>query len=167
MFNSGSPSKSHLHYEVIDVEIGHADPLPFIQDYDFSLNFGEEKVDRMEISSKPINKKYKVIIDPGHGGIDNGAVSSQLLEKDIVLKIAQKLKKHLNNTDQIEIVLTRESDQLLHLNDRVALSKGADLFISLHLDKVEDENRNTIMPFYLSEGAFSEDSKKNCQNYSK
>ena len=75
--------------------------------------------------------KYTVVLDPGHGGRDPGAVAHGLKEKDLNLMLAKKVADRLGG---IRVILTRESDFYVSLKDRVALSNraGADLFVSLH-----------------------------------
>jgi N-acetylmuramoyl-L-alanine amidase len=87
------------------------------------------------------NKMINVVIDAGHGGSDNGAVSPDgLKEKDIVLSIAEKIKA-LNTNPNVQILLSRNHDELIPLKDRVEFAKenGADMFISIHLDAAEKE----------------------------
>lgn len=91
---------------------------------------------------KNTNAKPVIVIDPGHGGIDPGAVGvDNLLEKDIVLNVSLALKDALQKTGRYEVHLTRARDIFLSLNKRVAISEGydADLFVSLHADSVSDE----------------------------
>ncbi len=79
--------------------------------------------------------KKKIVLDPGHGGHDPGAIGPKnLYEKDVVLDIALKLKKILAQDRSLEVFLTRETDIFIPLEQRTAIanSKGADLFISIH-----------------------------------
>jgi N-acetylmuramoyl-L-alanine amidase len=79
--------------------------------------------------------KRKIIIDPGHGGHDPGAVGPHnLYEKDVVLDIALKLKKILTEDPMNEVYLTRSTDVFLPLEERTAIAnkKQADLFVSIH-----------------------------------
>ena len=78
-----------------------------------------------------------VAIDPGHGGKDPGAVSSNnVLEKDITLLIAKELQRTLQDTEGYQAVLIRSDDSTVSLNDRYqnARKYGADAFISIHAD---------------------------------
>jgi N-acetylmuramoyl-L-alanine amidase len=86
--------------------------------------------------SRPKGTKV-VVIDPGHGGEDPGAVGSQkTLEKDIVLKIGEKLASLFGQPGEIKAFLTRKGDYFVPLQQRVKMAReyGADLFISLHTD---------------------------------
>lgn len=84
---------------------------------------------------KENSKQMVVVIDPGHGGKDPGAVSKGIQEKDIVLGIGLKLGKYINeNFPDVKVVFTRNTDVFVPLIDRsrIANRNKADLFISLH-----------------------------------
>lgn len=84
-----------------------------------------------------------VVIDPGHGGLDPGAVGTDgLLEKDIVLSVARRLRSLLAESGRYTVVLTRNRDIYISLDHRVRISRQhqADLFISLHADSVAEES---------------------------
>lgn len=91
--------------------------------------------------SKPAPKtpdsKKLVMIDPGHGGIDSGAVGHEgSQEKHVVLEIANHVRRFLHEHDRIEARLTREEDEFIPLFQRVEIAHQhrADLFISIHAD---------------------------------
>jgi N-acetylmuramoyl-L-alanine amidase len=107
-----------------------------------------------------------VVIDPGHGGVDNGASAPNgVHEKDITLAFALDLQKLLVDSGRFDVALTREDDTYLTLNDRVALARAnkADLFISLHADSFQqseirgasvytrDENATDVLDKVLAE----------------
>ncbi len=76
-----------------------------------------------------------VVLDPGHGGHDPGAVGKKgLQEKDVVLDVALKVREILSTEPDIEVVLTRDRDVFIRLEERslIALQKEADLFVSIH-----------------------------------
>jgi N-acetylmuramoyl-L-alanine amidase len=77
-----------------------------------------------------------VVIDPGHGGIDNGTQSSGEAEKNLVLAFALALRDRLEKSGKYRIVMTRTDDIFIPLNDRVkvARSQNAALFVSIHAD---------------------------------
>lgn len=81
-----------------------------------------------------------VVIDPGHGGIDPGAVRGGVVEKDLVLAFAHALAASLLAAGDFRVVLTRDDDVFLALADRVALAEagGADVFLSLHTNVAEE-----------------------------
>jgi N-acetylmuramoyl-L-alanine amidase len=77
----------------------------------------------------------KVVIDPGHGGQDPGAIGAQSKEKDIVLAISLKLGNYIKqNFDDVEVIYTRTTDEFipLHRRAQIANENKADLFISIH-----------------------------------
>jgi N-acetylmuramoyl-L-alanine amidase len=81
-----------------------------------------------------------IVIDPGHGGIDPGALgSSTVLEKHVVLAVAKALKEALAAGGHYDVRMTRSSDVFVSLENRVAMSRkaAADLFISLHADSID------------------------------
>jgi N-acetylmuramoyl-L-alanine amidase len=78
-----------------------------------------------------------IVIDPGHGGEDPGAIGATgVKEKDVVLTISQKLQRELESTGKFRAVLTRKGDYFIPLRDRVRVAHEykADLFISIHAD---------------------------------
>ena len=94
-----------------------------------------------------------IVIDPGHGGIDPGCLEpSGMREKDLALDISLRLKDLLKANTQLEVVLTRESDILVPLENRtvVANQKRADLFVSIHVNAFPDKKRRGIECFYLN-----------------
>ena len=97
-------------------------------------------------------KVKTIIIDPGHGGKDPGAVGKLgTLEKDITLDIASKLKKRLTKYQKYEILMTRETDTHLSLEDRInfANSKRADIYISIHVNYIPSKPSNIIETYYF------------------
>ena len=83
---------------------------------------------------------FCVVIDAGHGGSDGGTVSGEVIEKDINLSVALKLKAILEDNN-IEVVLTRSSDENISLAQRTSIANesNADFFISLHCNYYEDD----------------------------
>lgn len=88
-----------------------------------------------------------VVIDPGHGGRDPGAIGALgTREKDITLAVARMLKKRLDRDEGLKIYLTRETDKTVSLSDRVRFANvvGADLFISIHVNSLPKKDLNII-----------------------
>lgn len=84
---------------------------------------------------KPNNRPWRIVLDPGHGGADPGAQGvGGILEKDVVLAIAQRLKRRLEESSNTKVLLTRETDTTRTLAERTAFANAnsADLFISIH-----------------------------------
>jgi N-acetylmuramoyl-L-alanine amidase len=77
-----------------------------------------------------------IVIDPGHGGKDPGAIAFGMKEKDIVLRVGQRLAEKLREDLDARVILTRENDEFLPLEERTAIANtnDADLFISLHIN---------------------------------
>jgi len=97
-----------------------------------------------------------IVIDPGHGGIDTGAVGKQgIPEKTIVLDFASVLKHKLEASGQFEVKLTRSEDVFIRLKDRVEYARGleADLMISIHADSVRQKFVRGASVYTLSDRA--------------
>lgn len=101
----------------------------------------------------------KVMIDPGHGGVDTGAVRGTIRESDLVLKVATKLRDLLVDDAQMEVVLTRDSDRAVALPERLrkAEDAGADLFVSLHANATPDGRAKGIELFFQNSLPADED----------
>lgn len=97
--------------------------------------------------------KRRIVIDPGHGGHDPGAVGpSGLYEKDVVLDIALKLKEILLEDPSNEVFLTRETDVFIPLEERTAIAnnKNADLFVSIHANASPSRRATGIETYLLN-----------------
>ena len=108
-------------------------------------------------------RKPLIVIDPGHGGVDPGAISPHNTnEKNITLALARALKKHLESTGRYRVALTRDKDVFIKLRDRVtfARQRQADLFISLHADSIGKPNVSGVSVYTLSEKASDAQSAK-------
>jgi N-acetylmuramoyl-L-alanine amidase len=114
---------------------------------------------RPELVSLPRSKKpaiaglRKIVLDPGHGGKDPGAVGANgLAEKDIVLSVARKLAEKLRRELGVEVVLTRKDDTFIALEDRTAIANAerADLFISIHVNASPNAEARGLETYYLN-----------------
>jgi len=95
----------------------------------------------------------KVVVDPGHGGKDPGAVGpSRVREKDVVLAIARKLQRVLEKELHLEVILTRGSDKFLPLEERTALAntQQADLFVSIHTNAHKVRSVHGVSTYILN-----------------
>jgi len=96
----------------------------------------------------------RIVIDPGHGGKDPGAVGKilKLKEKDVVLKIAKRTKALLEKNLDVEVLLTREDDRFVSLGDRTEFANNhqADLFVSIHCNASRNPRANGTEVYYLS-----------------
>lgn len=110
----------------------------------------QRKEERPDFSLQLIKK---VVIDAGHGGKDPGAISaSGVKEKDIVLDIANRLKKFLES-EGIEVVMTRDSDVFIPLQERteIVIKSKADFFISVHANSSPDRHVQGVEVFTLKD----------------
>ena len=95
-------------------------------------------------------------MDPGHGGVDPGAIGIKgTYEKKIVLMAAKSIKEILAKSGRYNVILTRESDSFIPLRKRVAIARHAraDLFISLHADSIKNGAVRGATVYTLSENA--------------
>lgn len=102
-------------------------------------------------------KKKLIVVDPGHGGVDSGAIGKKgTYEKNVVLATAKTLKETLEKTGRYQVILTRDRDVFLELGQRVNVARNAkaDLFISLHADSLTNKsNLRGASVYTLSENA--------------
>jgi N-acetylmuramoyl-L-alanine amidase len=94
----------------------------------------------------------RVVIDPGHGGYDPGAMTDGITEADIVLDIAMQLERLLVQQAGVEVVLTRRANVFVPLEERTAMANraGADLFLSIHANASEDDRARGIETYFLN-----------------
>jgi N-acetylmuramoyl-L-alanine amidase len=94
-----------------------------------------------------------IVLDPGHGGKDSGALGSSSMEKTVTLAEALAVKARLERTGRYQVVMTRESDVFIPLEQRVQIARqaGADLFLSLHADSGSDPAIHGASVYTLSE----------------
>lgn len=108
-------------------------------------------------ASKPqYRKKPLIVLDPGHGGVDPGAVgANKAYEKHVTLAVAKELKKLLENTGKYDVLMTRSRDKFIKLRERVAFARRheADLFLSIHADSIQKKNVRGASFYTLSETA--------------
>ena len=112
--------------------------------------------------SEPKQKKI-IIIDPGHGGEDPGAVGKRrTYEKNVVLSIAREIKKTINKMPGYRAVLTRDGDYYVSFSKRLqkARDSGASLFISVHADAARSRMAKGSSVYCLSTGAASNEAAK-------
>lgn len=119
-------------------------PVRFVIDV-----YGEGRTSKMDMQLP----KRRVVIDPGHGGHDPGAVGPNgLFEKDVVLDIALKLKKELEANSLYDVFLTRDKDVFIPLEERTAFANkmGADLFVSIHANASPRREAKGIETYLLN-----------------
>ncbi|MEJ2684527.1 MAG: N-acetylmuramoyl-L-alanine amidase [Candidatus Sulfobium sp.] len=94
-----------------------------------------------------------IVIDPGHGGHDPGAIGPHhLCEKDVVLDIALRLRKILSANPGLKVYMTRDKDVFIPLEERTAIanSKNADLFVSIHANASSSRDARGIETYFLN-----------------
>lgn len=103
--------------------------------------------------AKSSEKPVTIVVDPGHGGKDTGAIGKRgLKEKDVVLSISKRVARKLKDGMGAKVFLTRTKDQALTLEDRdaFAVSKKADLFLSIHANASPNRKMSGIETYYLN-----------------
>jgi len=101
-----------------------------------------------------------VVIDPGHGGVDRGAIGpGGVREKDLTLRVAKKLARILKGKYGFMVALTRDDDTFVPLEKRTELanSLGASLFISIHVNAAKSRRASGVETFFLSYDATDEE----------
>lgn len=102
-----------------------------------------EAADRAAAAKASVDKSPNlplIVLDPGHGGVDSGAIVNGRVEKDIVFEFAKALEGKLKASGHYKVVMTRDSDVFLSLAERVRIAEdsGAALFVSIHADTIAD-----------------------------
>lgn len=95
----------------------------------------------------------RIVIDAGHGGHDPGTIGPRgLQEKDLVLDVAQRLARLVRSELKAEVVMTRDGDIFIPLEERTAIanSKGADLFLSIHANSSPNRRARGIETYFLN-----------------
>jgi N-acetylmuramoyl-L-alanine amidase len=122
--------------------------------------------DTVKRAATPQEAIKTIVIDPGHGGIDPGAIGpGGIQEKDIVLDIGLLVRDEIKKDPKLTVYMTREKDVFIPLQDRTrfANSKKADLFVSIHANSIEGnakkkDNTKGFKVYFLSQ-AKNEDDK--------
>jgi N-acetylmuramoyl-L-alanine amidase len=102
------------------------------------------------------NGRRVIVIDPGHGGIDPGAIGlNRTKEKDVVLSFSLALRDKLKANGKFDVVMTRTTDKFVTLKERVTIAreKQADLFIAVHADTVRGRSTRGATLYTLSDKA--------------
>ena len=113
------------------------------------------KKPEMNVDLKKEKNKWKfdtIVIDPGHGGKDPGAIGYRgTKEKDIALDVAKRLEKKISKNMNVKIILTRDEDIFLKLGERTrfANENSGDLFISIHANAAEDRRASGFETFLI------------------
>jgi len=167
------PAGEYKHRLVIDLyPAGQEDPLlAFLNDQNSPAPIGqaqdplagkttEAAADRSQLK---IDRLTTIVLDPGHGGEDPGAIgASGSREKDVVLAIARRLKEQFEEDQNVRVVLTRDGDYFVPLGLRVRKARAvrADLFVSIHADAFIKPEASGSSVFVLSEKGASSTAAK-------
>jgi N-acetylmuramoyl-L-alanine amidase len=95
----------------------------------------------------------RIVIDPGHGGHDPGAKGKGgVSEAELVLDVSRRLQKLLEKVRGVEVILTRESDCFVPLQERTAIAnrEGADLFLSIHANASANDQAHGVETYFLN-----------------
>ena len=115
------------------------------------------------VESAPGGPVRLVVIDPGHGGEDSGAVGpGGTEEKDITLSLARLLAARIEKKLGCTVLLTRDRDVFIPLEERTAFANrhGADIFISIHANAALNKHANGVETFFLNIEATDEDARR-------
>ncbi len=103
-----------------------------------------------------------VVIDPGHGGVETGATGpTGLREKEVALDLARRVQRRLQRDRNLTVVLTRDEDRLIGLDERTAIANHnrADLFLSIHLNASPRSTATGAETYFLSNDATDDDAR--------
>jgi len=103
-----------------------------------------------------------IVIDPGHGGVETGATGpTGLREKEVTLDLARRVQRRLKRDRNLTVVLTRDEDRLIGLDERTAIANHnrADLFISIHLNASPRSTATGAETYFLSNDATDDDAR--------
>jgi N-acetylmuramoyl-L-alanine amidase len=94
----------------------------------------------------------RIVIDPGHGGHDPGALGKGVAEAELVLDVALRLERLLQSVPGVEVILTRRTDEFIQLQQRTAIAnrEGADLFLSIHANASANRQARGIETYFLN-----------------
>ncbi|MGP9821787.1 N-acetylmuramoyl-L-alanine amidase [Salinarimonas sp. NSM] len=101
----------------------------------------------------PADPRPTIVIDPGHGGIDPGAIAAGGVEEaDIVLAFAERLRERLSESGRFRVLMTRETDVFVPLGERVGFARRAqaDLFVSIHADSISSAPQVSGLTVYTN-----------------
>lgn len=119
------------------------------------LDKSDEKKKRIIKDKIEVNGKLKIVIDPGHGGKDSGAVAldGETYEKTVNLLVAERLMDKLSANSEISPTITRTRDEYIKLLDRAGVSNDGDahLFLSIHFNSADNSSAKGIEVLYASE----------------
>ena len=139
---NGQPPRLVLEFEAVDrtafVQSLAPESRPELRPGIAEANAAVARVDAPAGPPSPPDKRPVVVIDPGHGGVDNGtqAGGNDIMEKNLVLSFGLALRDRLEKSGKYRVVMTRTDDTFIALADRVKIARNesAALFVSIHAD---------------------------------
>lgn len=142
----------------IDVHLGTDGKTLRIKETSSQINLPAQ--DKPEISVPAVilpqknSNKRLVVLDPGHGGSDVGCTRNDIYEKNITLDISNRIAELLEKKGY-EVIMTRDRDATVSLQDRVAISEAAqpDIFVSVHVNSSNSESPNGIETHYYKDNS--------------
>ena len=149
------PVDSATGKAVLTIQLKRADKAEFATSAGAPQDAQREAHASAPLPTKPADDRFVIVIDPGHGGVDPGAVRDGLTEKDLMLTFARELADQLARTGQADVYLTRNEDVFVSLPARVGMAHRAkaDLFLSLHADALANGQAHGATVYTLSEQA--------------
>lgn len=117
-------------------------------------------VDKNKATNSNNNKNYTIVLDPGHGGIDLGTSYKNFNEKDLTLKIVKYAEEYLKD-EGYTVVLTRNEDKLVPLKEigNIANNANADVFVSVHINSLQDVKYKGITGYYYDGKGYETDER--------
>ena len=141
---NGQPPRLVLEFEEVDrtafVQLLAPESRPELRPAIADANAGAARPDASIVtaSTQPPDKRPVIVIDPGHGGVDNGtqAGGGDIMEKNLVLGFGLALRDKIEKSGKYRVVMTRTDDTFIPLNERVKIARNesASLFVSIHAD---------------------------------
>ena len=117
------------------------------------LKSSNNPIKNNSVQQSVAERKVVVVIDPGHGGKDPGAIGpNRIYESNVVLAISLRLAEYINRTTDMKAVLTRDDDTFIVLRDRMKMGREskADLFLSIHADALDNPRVKGASVYTLS-----------------
>lgn len=155
---------------VVDLELmAKTDELKQVTPEWYDNSVSEEKKPQAQPAEQP-KMKPLIVLDPGHGGKDPGAIGvSGVYEKHLTLAMAKQLRELLEKTGRYRVKLTRETDVFiaLYARRRFARSVNADLFVSIHADSIRKPQTRGLSVYTLSEKASDKEAEKLAESENK
>lgn len=113
---------------------------------------GKKEISELSLAQQLGLGVRRIVIDPGHGGKDPGAMGFNLREKDITLQVARKTAAVLQRRYNYEVIMTRDRDTTIPLEERTAIANTtkADLFISIHVNAHPKKSARGVETFFLN-----------------